>query len=339
MAFAAPDRFKPSPAFWRGLGKIGLAPAAVVGRAGVHMGVYAGGEGLVTTAEYFSLWRAIDELAADPAAGIKLATGLELKDQVPLSVAAHHARDFRDALNRMARFKQLCSTEQVRLTEKNGECVIELVWPYSAEAEPPLLTDAAFAAFVELGRRGTGRPLKPKRVELMRPSEATRAHEKYFNCPIRFRSGRNALVLNAADLDRTFVTYNAELLEMLNPGLEKALERQRAAGTILEQVKWVLKRLLAGNRPDVLVVARELGMSARTLQRRVTDSGSSFRSLLVDARRELCREYLSQSAVGINEAAYLLGFEDPNSFYRAFRSWEGTTPSSWRVRERAHRRK
>jgi AraC-like DNA-binding protein len=88
--------------------------------------------------------------------------------------------------------------------------------------------------------------------------------------------------------------------------------------------------LLAGSRPDILVVARELGVSGRTLQRRITDEGASFRQLLLEARKELVRQYLAEPSIQINEAAYLLGYDDPRSFYRAFRSWEGTTPAIWR---------
>ena len=76
-----------------------------------------------------------------------------------------------------------------------------------------------------------------KRVELKRSAEATGFHEAYFKGPITFGARRNALVLHAADLDRPFLTYNAELLDMLNPQLERALEERRAQSSIREQVE------------------------------------------------------------------------------------------------------
>jgi hypothetical protein len=66
------------------------------------------------------------------------------------------------------------------------------------------------------------------------------------------------------------------------------------------------------------------------LQRRVVDDGSTFRQLLLEARQELAREYLNRTDIDVAEVAYLLGYEDSNSFYRAFRTWEGTTPSQLR---------
>ena len=79
------------------------------------------------------------------------------------------------------------------------------------------------------------------------------------------------------------------------------------------------------------MVAKELGMGERTLQRRITDEGTTFRQLLSETRHELVRQYHGDPAVEITEAAFLVGYEDPNSFYRAFRSWEGTTPAEWRA--------
>jgi AraC-like DNA-binding protein len=77
-------------------------------------------------------------------------------------------------------------------------------------------------------------------------------------------------------------------------------------------------------------VARELGTSPRTLQRRLLDEGMSFHSLVEEARRELAKHYLLQSSLELNETAYLLAYEDPNSFIRAFHKWEGTSPGEWR---------
>lgn len=331
MTVNVPDRFKAANAFWIGLGKIGLTPAAVLSQARVPVTVYDGKKNLVTTAQFFALWRAVGELSSDPAAGLKIATQIDVGNRPPSTMAAYYARDYRDALSRLARFKQLCTPEELQIKISKDEFSIEPVWQHAQEETPPLLTDAAFASFVELGRRGTGHQVNPKRVELKRKAEATGVHEAYFKCPVKFGSRRNILVLRTDDLDRPFLTHNAELLEMLDPQLVKALEEQRAQRSISEQVKWILKRLLAGSRPEISAVARELGLSDRTLQRRIIDDGATFRQLLLEARQELAHEYLNRPEMAVSEVAFLLGYEDSNSFYRAFRTWEGTTPSQLRA--------
>jgi AraC-like DNA-binding protein len=148
---------------------------------------------------------------------------------------------------------------------------------------------------------------------------------------VKFKSNRNALVFSKADMELPFVTYNPELLAIVAPQLEAELREQLAQKTFSEQAKGILKRLLAGQRPDIEDVARELHVSTRTLQRRLTEDGATFQHLMEEARRELARHYLTHSSLELNETAYLLGYEDANSFCRAFHKWEGTTPGQWRM--------
>lgn len=327
----AQDRIKLPGVFWAGLKTIGLTPGAVLRQCNLPPTAYSG-ESFVTTAQNFAIWRTIRELAGNPTMGWKFMSQVGTDQYHPTLLAALHARNYRDSIERLARYKRLCSAEEFRITTKSGEVLVEVSWAFAGDEPPPvLLLDAVFALVLELGRRGTKTKLCPKRLELTRPAEPGNGLEEYFGCPVKYRATRNALVLFAADLEAPFATHNDELMQLLAPQFEHALKEKRAKQGLLEQVKWVLKRLLSGSRPDLLMVAKELGMSDRTLQRRITDEGTTFRQLLTETRRELVREYLGNPSVEINEAAFLVGFEDPNSFYRAFRSWEGTTPAEWRA--------
>ena len=82
------------------------------------------------------------------------------------------------------------------------------------------------------------------------------------------------------------------------------------------------------------MLPRELRVSTRTLQRRLPER-ITFQQLIDEARRELARHYLQHSSLELNETAYLLGYEDANSFFRAFQQWEGTSPGEWRSAYRA----
>jgi AraC-like DNA-binding protein len=333
----AQDRIKLPRVFWAGLKSIDLTPGAILRRSNLPPTVYSG-ESFVTTAQSFSIWQAIRELCNDPTVGWKFMSQVETDQYHPTLLAALHARTYRESIERLARHKKLCSAEEFRFTKKGDEILVEVSWPFAGEEPAPvLLIDAVFALVMELGRRGTKTRLNPKRVELARPAECENGLEGYFGCPVKYRAARNALVLRAADVELPFATHNDEILQMLAPQFEDQLKEGRIKQSILKQVKWVLKRLLSGSRPDLLMVAKELGMSDRTLQRRITDEGSTFRQLLNETRHELVRQYLIDPAVEITEAAFLVGYEDPNSFYRAFRSWEGTTPAEWRAANQPHK--
>lgn len=203
-------------------------------------------------------------------------------------------------------------------------------WLYATEPEPSISVDVDFATLVELGRRGTGQRLTPVRVEFQRKNQKSDVHRLYFGCPIRYGQSRNAMILKSADLDRPFPGHNPELLELLTPALASALGEIQARSSIREQVKIVLKRSLASGRPELSAVAFDIGISERTLQRRITDEGTTFRVLLVEARQELGRQLLSDPSAEIEEAACLSGYQDTSSFHRAFREWEGVTPNRWR---------
>ena len=100
----------------------------------------------------------------------------------------------------------------------------------------------------------------------------------------------------------------------------------------------MLKRLVAGQRPAIEDLAKEFNMSARTLQRKLATDGFSFQQLLEEARRELAHHYLLHSSLELTETAYLLGFENSNSFFRAFQNWEGVSPAKWRASMQHQRR-
>jgi len=185
------------------------------------------------------------------------------------------------------------------------------------------------------GRHGTGTHLSPLRLEFMQPRTHVKAIERHFGCPVVFGSERNAIIFRASDARRPFVTRNAELLAMLAPQFEEELKQEQGEQNFVARVRGAIQEKLTGKRPTIEDIADVLHVSSRTLQRRLQDEGSSFQRVLDQARHELARHYLNNSFLELNEAAYLLGFEDGNSFVRAFRTWEGVPPARWREQQRA----
>ncbi len=331
MSSSVPSRLRLPKHFWVVLRKLHVEPSSVLRRAGLPLTLIENENNRITESHFFAIWDAIGELSNDPAIGLKMGCQFHAAALPPSMLAAYYARDYRDAITRHERFLQISAASEMRVSENRNETSIEWKWKRGRQREPPLLTDVTYAMLVEMGRRGTEQPFNPKRVELNRLPERTGVHRAFFQCPVKFRAAHNVLVFDSSDFGRPFVTYNAELLEMLQPQLDKRQQQARAEASVAERVKWILKRMLAGGRPDASVVAHELGLSVRTLQRRIVDEGTTFRELLSEIRKELAREYLSQPGMPLTEIAYLLGFEDTSSFYRAFRTWEDTTPERWRA--------
>lgn len=326
------DRFKVSNLLARRLVERQVPLAPVLKRAGLPPGFFQQEKIYATTAELFALWRAIGETSGDP--GIALALGAEprLERYDATAIVAVCSRTFRDALQRLARYKQLTCPEEIRIQNDRDEVAVEFAFLQAEEVEPELLVDLCLSWILSIGRRGTGTQFAPLRLELSRAVQNRELLESHFGCRVRFKAGRNALVFRNSDLDRPFVTHNQDLLAALGAQLENELQQRNNSASVGEQVKVTLKRSLAGRRPTLPQIARELGMSARTLQRRLTGARITFQQLVEDTRREMAHHYLRQSAMELNETAYLLGYEDANSFFRAFHLWEGTSPGEWRLR-------
>ncbi|HXF96909.1 MAG TPA: AraC family transcriptional regulator ligand-binding domain-containing protein [Gemmatimonadales bacterium] len=332
------NRFRVSSSLVKKLEELGTSPSDVLRFAGLPAGLFDQAKILVTTEELFALYRGIAQASRDPAIGLKLGTEDRLERYDAIAIAAVSARSFRDALERMARYKQLCCPEAIELTERGDEGRVQFRWLLAQETEPPLLVDVCFAWVVGIARRGTGGSVKPKRLELRGAARNRKVYEEHFGCPTTFDARQNTIVFRQADLDRPFLTHNADLLAIVAPQLEAELLEARAAEAISEQVKGILKRLLAGRRPGIEDVAGELHVSPRTLQRRLGEDGVTFQQVLQEARRELARHYLLHSSLELKETAYLLGYENAPSFFRAFHQWEGSSPGAWRARHAGRRR-
>ena len=331
-------QIKIAPGFWEGLRQLGISPQDIASKARLPLTII--GDSSVTTAQYLAIWQAYNDLIGDTASGIiKLVTVFETAQYPTAALATYHARDYRDALNRMSRYKQLCPPEGLRISEDSEHCTIELTWLDGQQSGPSILIGITLAYLLELGRRGTGQPLKACLVEFSHSMDNVQALQAYFGCEVRVGAPHNRLTLHRSDLDRPFVSYNEELLEILTPILNRSIDEQQNNRSIIESVKWMMKRSFTGGSPNIKVVASELGMSGRTMQRRLKEEGTSYKRLLVQSRHEQALEYLADPSLDIKEIAFLIGYEDQNSFYRAFRLLEGDTPSNWRVKQEIRRHK
>jgi AraC-like DNA-binding protein len=325
------DRFRISSTLGRKLERQGLSPGSVLRQARLPVRLFDESKAWVTTEELFALYSAIHELSIAPDMGLKLGSEERIERYDPIAIAALCARTFRDSLDRMARYKRLVCPEELRIVERGNECSVQFVWLLAEKEEPTTLIDLCFAWVVTIGRLGIGRGFKPLRIEFKRPEANRRLYEDHFRCPIKFGVRHNKMIFRRDDLDQPFLTHNPEILEMLAPQLDKELTRQLAGQSLGEQIKGILKRLLAGRKPRLEDVALELRVGTRTLQRRLLEEQITFQKLIEEARRELARHYLMQSSLELNQTAYLLGYEDSNSFIRAFHRWEGMSPGEWRL--------
>jgi AraC-like DNA-binding protein len=315
--------------------ELGLSASAVLRRAGLPQSFLDQPRVLLKTEELFALWRAVGEVTTDPAIGLQLGTETRTERFHPVSLAALSTENFGTAVKQMARYKQLTCPEEILQEVDDEQWSIQFRWLLADEVEPPVLIECCFAWVLSVARHGTGTRITPLRVEFAQPRAHMRILERYFGCEVACGTARNAIIFRATDAQQPFVTRNAELLAMLAPQFEEELKQENASENFVERVRIAIQQKLTGQRPTIDLIADTLHISSRTIQRRLQEEGSSFQRVLEEARHQLARQYLHNSVLELNEAAYLLGYEDSNSFVRAFRTWEGVPPARWREEQRA----
>lgn len=325
------ERCKLPRVFWQSIEQLGLDPALIQHQAQLPHDIHLNEAAVISTRQLFAVWNAIEALSADPAFAIKMVRDTPSAKHKMAFLAALYGADLRDAIARYSRFKRLCSPDQICIEERQGNVSFTIQWPSGTGPAPFASVDAGFALLLELGRRGTGKHLVPVQLSLRRPTPPPETHSIYFGCPIRYGADRDELTVSAADLDLPFLEHNPDVLHMMTPGLTAAMREIEAPAGFCEQVIEVLKRAPAAGRPSFQNLAQELLQSERTLQRRLASEGTTFSALLNEARRQVGFHLLADTTLELKEVAYLLGYEDVNSYYRAFRQWEKVSPSQWRL--------
>ena len=274
-----------------------------------------------------ALWQLAVHASGDPCFGLRVPRFLAAPSSDALSYAMMASGSLRECFERVVRYQRLVSTA-VRLSfEGSGNRYRFVVTPERSGEVCDAAIDA-FMAYAAFGCRALhrSRNLNPLglRLERAEPSPST-PFAKVFRCPIAFRRAHNALDFAAADIERPLPTANAELARRSDEVVVRYLDRL-AAYALADQVRAVLVNALPSGELSQREAARRVGVSPRSLQRRLIAEGTSYKQLLDETRLLLARSYVEEGRRSIQEIAYLLGFSEPSAFSRAFKRWTGSSP-------------
>ena len=236
-----------------------------------------------------------------------------------------------DAMSRLARYTRVLTDfwrAEIREEPRGLRFIVHYADPQVIR--PLSRQDAVLAGILQLCRITFGEAFAPLEASVRRePVAASHRFEDWFRAPIVWGAPQPSLLCRREDLARPLATTN--------PGVALASERLVAdylarldRDDVVAQVKRELLGCFPAGTPIQATVARAVGLSARTLHRRLAEAGTSFEKLLDETRRELAAEYVRRTDYSVGEVAYLLGFAETSSFNRAFRRWNGKSPSEFR---------
>ncbi|MEM6732369.1 MAG: AraC family transcriptional regulator, partial [Myxococcota bacterium] len=318
----------------------GIQPLDLYAHAGVEADALMPG-GLVSFELEERLVQSAADLADDPDFG--LAVG-QLFDPDAFNILAYiffHSPTLREGLSRAPRYQRLFTNAGgSELHEEQGDACIRLWNNVLRPILPRQNAEWALSAFWKMVRTYAGDSLKLRNVRFRhaRP-DSTATHVQVFGVEPRFSCTHNELVLDPADLDRTSVvessapaTYQA-LLEQADSQLRELQPPVEERSDFVREVLLTAADELRGGHPKVERIARRLALSTRSLQRQLTEQGTSFRAVVDELRRSFSSSYLRDSDLSIEEVAYLLGFSSREGFHRAFQRWHAMAPQAFREQQ------
>ncbi|KYF98843.1 hypothetical protein BE20_00450 [Sorangium cellulosum] len=310
--------------------RAGVDPREALAVAGVDPALLEDPTARVPHDTVVRAWTRVPELARDPAFGLHAAELLvgQLFDVVDF--VTDQCATVREAIGCMLRYQRLIHDAlDVRLTVEGARaCVSQR---FSAAVAPPQLSSFIVGLWVLRARALTGLSFTPHRITLAHPAPAERGeYDRLLAAPLAFGADENAILFDAAFLDAPTLRSDPALGAVLRRHADELLARLPAEPGVRGALERHLLEALGRGVPDVAAAARALGMSARTLQRRLGDEGESYKSVLDEARRKLAIAHMRERGRTIAEVAFLLGFSEVSAFSRAFRRWTGHSPAAYR---------
>lgn len=286
------------------------------------------------------LWHAAEQCTGDPGFGLKVGAGVRPASMDVVSFAMQSAATLRQAITLVQKYQRLISDGGRFQMLPGGRGTWLVYHPRQGRlAFSPHQIEAVLAAVVRVSDWITGSDVRPLRVHFSQPRLGPwSGYQAVFGCPVEFEQAFNGLLVSNRVLDEPLPQADpglARLHEHFSAGRLAALEQ---GGDALSDLRLWLRQRLGSSLPRRAEAARALGVSERTLARRLAARGQTYSALLDEVRRELALQAVREGQRPLADIAQSLGFAEASTFYRAFRRWTGMPPVRWRQRNRSQTR-
>ena len=282
----------------------------------------------LTTEEYFRFMEAVDALAQDAQVPIQLAAAENIESFSPPIFAAYCSRNGLTCLKRLAQYKPLIGALLYRVEEHETEVAVEVLSAEQGQELPEILVGIEFAFLVGLLRKATKEDIRPVRATAQREMRNP-AYAAFIGVGI-VSAEKNQLVFAKKEMLLPFISCNESMWAFFAPELNRRLSMLETDDSYAARVRSALMELLPSGECTIEDVAKKLGYSKRSLQRKLQEENTNFQKQLNHTRELLAKYYVGSTEMRAEDIAYLLGYQDTSSFLRAFAVWTGDTVTQFR---------
>lgn len=296
---------------------------------GVELAVLSDTAARVPHSLVVHVWDTFAARSADPTFGLTAAAIVGAPHVDAIDYVLHRAATLRELVVRFLRYQRLFH-EANASTVHEGDATCEVRLRFEGEL-PRSRHFTEFVLAVWAARLRSFGVRELGRVSLRHAAAPRRdAYARAFGDAVRFDAPHDGLELARARLDEPLPDADPALAASFEAELERELAALRTGTAFADDVRAQLARLIrSGDAHEIDAVARRLALSARTLQRRLGEDGTSFRELVDLARRDIALQALARPGADLTDLAFLLGFSEVSAFSRAFRRWTGHSPTEY----------
>jgi len=291
-------------------------------------------EARVSPAQFCVAWAEATRLAADPLLALRIADATPAGAFGIVEYVCRAAPTLEKALRQWVRYLGILDDAvEVGLVDVGDEVALRVLT--ESEAPAPASHELCFAMVVRNARALLAGGFQPSAVRFThrQPSLDVSPYRVFFRASVQFGARHTELVMPRKVLGASLTTHDPNLSAILIPTAEQQRERRTVDPPLTEQIRRGLRAALSSDDAQLPAMAKRLGLTSRSLQRRLKDEGTSFQELRDEARRALADRYLGESH-SMAEISFLLGFSEPSAFFRAFKRWTGLTPIERRQQRR-----
>jgi AraC-like DNA-binding protein len=286
----------------------------------------------VPISDYDRARRAALNLSGDPGLGLRMGRSANIAAYDVLGQLAEHSGTLRNGLQAVTRYARIVMEGPELAIHEEGD-VATLRYDHLEGEAPEMRLSAEFvvSSLLYLVRRFVGESVLPRKAFFTHASPAhSEQYTAMFGGRERFSQPFTGIEIDRAWLDRSHAYGSPELCTFLMARADMLLARVDQDAPVAERLRRFLSSQDLQTKPTMDTVARELGMSARSLRRRLQEEHAIFNDLVEDARALHAKRMLSDPRLSVQEAAYALGFGTPAAFTRAFKRWTGVAPTTFR---------
>lgn len=282
----------------------------------------------LTAEEYFRLMQAIDALSPDAQTPIRLAISDGIEAFSPSIFAAYCSQNTLVCLKRLAQYKPLIGALLYQIEETDTMVSVEILYANAESELLEILVGIEFVFLVGLICKATKEQITPLSATTKYLMQ-NQAYADYMKIPITTGT-KNQLIFSKADAQIPFISRNESMWEFFEPELKRRLSMMETDDSYAARVRSAFMELLPSGACTIDDVAKKLGYSKRSLQRKLQEEDTSFQKQLNHTHELLAKTYLTNTEMPAEEIAFLLGYQETGSFLRAFALWTGQTVSGYR---------